>query len=71
MWGGDIKLAALAGWALGWPDIAVGMALSVFIGGMVALLCDNPSCKNGNFFTFGPFLAVGMGVAWIAGEKGF
>lgn len=70
MGGGDVKLAALAGWALGWPDIAVGMALSVFIGGMVALvLWISRRVRMGTSLPFGPFLAVGMGVAWIAGER--
>ncbi|MBI3626497.1 prepilin peptidase [Candidatus Uhrbacteria bacterium] len=58
--GGDVRLGALMGAALGWPLILVGLFISYTLGGVVAVfLLAGRQKKWSSQIPFGPFLAVG------------
>ncbi len=68
MGGGDIKLAAMMGAFLGWPEIAVALMLAFFLGAGAGVLLI--ALRRGTRKTpipFGPALAVGAVVAFLAG----
>jgi leader peptidase (prepilin peptidase)/N-methyltransferase len=69
MGGGDVKLAAMLGAFLGWPDAAVGILLA-FIGGAavgVALIVAGLRTRK-DPIPFGPALATGALIALYAAD---
>lgn len=62
--GGDIKLAAVCGWLLGWRAALFAGVVSVMTGGIfcVAMLVTGRMSRK-DHFAFGPFLALGFGMA--------
>lgn len=69
MGGGDVKLAAMLGAFLGWPDAAVGILLA-FIGGAavgVALIVAGLRTRK-DAIPFGPALATGALIALYAAD---
>ena len=69
MGGGDIKLFALVGFALGLKTVALSFFLSTLFGalfGVTALLLK--VIKRGHPIPFGPFIALGTLVAYFFGD---
>ncbi|OGM91049.1 hypothetical protein A3A20_00435 [Candidatus Wolfebacteria bacterium RIFCSPLOWO2_01_FULL_45_19] len=73
---GDLKLAAVLGIALGWPDVFFAIIFAFLIGGAVSipLLFGGPSTLLGinkktmkSALPFGPFLAFGTALLFFAG----
>ncbi len=67
---GDIKLAAVSGFLLGWPDIALASILAFTIGALVSIflmLYKKRTIKD--FIPFGPFLALGVFLVFFFGES--
>ena len=65
---GDAKLAALGGAWLGLPGIAAAMAVAVITGaviGSIARLTGRLQARQA--FPFGPFIALGIWLVWLAG----
>lgn len=70
MGGGDVKMAAAAGWALGWPALGTGLALSIISGGITALwLWMRKRVEGKTPIPFGPHLALGFFIAFWFGEE--
>lgn len=69
MGGGDIKLMAMAGLAIGWKWALLAFLIATLIGGLVglALLLFKKAGRK-DAIAFGPFLAVGIAVAYLWGE---
>lgn len=67
--GGDIKLMAVAGLALGWQLILVAFFFGLLLGGGYGawLLMTKKAGRKGHF-AFGPFLALGLALALLAGR---
>lgn len=68
--GGDIKLMATSGFLLGIKGIVCGMFLGILAGGsycIVMLLLHKLDKKES--FPFGPFLAIGLTIAYFYGEN--
>jgi len=66
---GDVKMAALMGFALGFPLIFVGLFVGIIIGGAVAitlLVMRRKGRKQA--IPFGPFLAIGAMTALLWGN---
>lgn len=64
MGGGDIKLSALMGLFLGWPDIIVALFISFLLGGIsgvILMVIGRKGRKDA--VPFGPYLALGGVVA--------
>ena len=57
MGGGDIKLLAIFGLMLGWPNALISIVAGAFIGLPISLLAVN--MKKTHIVPFGPFLALG------------
>lgn len=69
MGGGDIKLMAMAGLAIGWKWALLGFFIATFLGGAVSLvLLLSKKAERKDKIAFGPFLAIGIGVAYLWGE---
>jgi len=68
--GGDIKLCAASGFLLGWQNMLVGGFLALLSGGAwgVYLLASKKKGRR-EHFAFGPFLAAGIYIALLAGER--
>jgi leader peptidase (prepilin peptidase)/N-methyltransferase len=69
MGGGDVKLGALMGAFLGWPDVGVALAVAFLAGGVVGMvLLASGRKRRRDPVVFGPFLAVGAVAAlfWAA-----
>lgn len=67
--GGDVRLGAMLGIWLGWPQILVGLFLSYMLGALVAvplLLTGKKGLKSE--IPFGTFLAVGAGITIFYGQ---
>lgn len=66
---GDVKLAAVAGLVLGWPDIALAIVLSFFLGGAwgAALFLSRRKTMKDRL-PFGPFLVLGFLLAIFFGH---
>ncbi len=63
---GDVKMAALMGFMLGFPDILVAIMLAVISGGLVAFATLVAKKKDKRQpIAFGPFLAVGTMAAFL------
>lgn len=65
---GDVKLFALLGWIIGWPNVIVAFlmacALGAFIGGIMQLL---GIVQRKQPIPFGPFLALGSLLSYLFG----
>lgn len=68
--GGDIKLMAASGFLLGVDAIVVGMFFGLLSGGFYAsYMLATKKLKRGDQFAFGPFLAFGLGIAALWGDR--
>ncbi len=66
---GDVKMAALMGFALGFPHIVVGLFVGIMAGGIVAIALLAMKRKGRKqAIPFGPFLAIGFMTTLIAGD---
>ncbi len=69
MGGGDMKLLAVFGLALGWKLVLLCFFLATFIGTIVGILgMMRGFIKKGKPFPFGPFLVVGALIAYFFGH---
>ena len=68
---GDVKLAIFMGLFLGWPKIVVAFYAAFIAGAMVGiiLMAMGKIKKGKTMIPFGPFLILGVMVAWWWGEK--
>lgn len=70
MGGGDIKLMALAGLALGWQQSLLAFALATLSGGVVGtFLLLTGKVDRKDTLAFGIFLAIGIVCAYVWGEQ--
>ena len=68
MGGGDMKLMAATGIVLGWKCNILAFLLGCIIGSVVHLLRMKLT-KEGHVLALGPYLAVGVAIAILWGEK--
>ena len=68
--GGDIKLMAASGFLLGVKGIVCAMFLGILAGGIycIVMLLLHKLDKKASF-AFGPFLAIGLTIAYFYGEN--
>lgn len=67
---GDVILAVLVGFILGWPRVVVGVMSSFIIGAVVAIgLIMVGKKKFGQTVPFGPFMITGIIVGLLWGER--
>lgn len=67
---GDVKMAGLMGFVLGWPEIALAFYVAFISGGVVSIvLLLIKKAKFGQKIPFGPFLAFGTYVTLIWGKE--
>jgi leader peptidase (prepilin peptidase)/N-methyltransferase len=70
--GGDVKLMAAAGAFLGWQSLFVALFIGSLIGTVVvAWGFLRGRLKRGDYLPFGPFLAAGILISWLAGQPLF
>jgi prepilin signal peptidase PulO-like enzyme (type II secretory pathway) len=68
--GGDLRLGALMGAALGWPNILIGLLAAYIIGAIVSIfLLATGKAKAKTPIAFGTFLAVGTLIALFWGQQ--
>ena len=70
--GGDIKLAAVMGFYLGWKRTFVGAYLSFIFGGlqaMILLIRKKQQKGKTSHMAFGPALSLGMWIAMVWGNE--
>ncbi len=70
MGGGDIKLFAVIGFAVGTKLVLISFLLSTFLGacfGIIGMLIGK--VKKGKPMPFGPYIAVGTVIAYFYGER--
>ena len=68
--GGDVKLAAALGIWLGWEAALIAVWIAFILGGIAAiLLLVTGRKKRRDGIPFGPFLALGGYVAFVAGAQ--
>ena len=68
--GGDIRVGALMGAILGWPNILLGLFLGYLTGALfstIGLITGKISRKS--LIPFAPFLLLGTYIAWFWGEE--
>ena len=67
--GGDIKLMGASGFLLGWRAILAAMFIGLLAGGVycVCMLAGKKLTRR-DAFAFGPFLALGLGIAFFWGD---
>jgi len=66
---GDIGIAALLGFWLGWKSVILSIAIAFLAGGLVAGVLLLLKLKRfGEKVPFGPFLALGGGIAFLKGS---
>ncbi|ACV63445.1 peptidase A24A domain protein [Desulfofarcimen acetoxidans DSM 771] len=70
MGGGDVKLSAVIGLYLGWPNVLAGLFLAFLSGGLVGivLLCSGRK-KRKDHVPFGPYLALGGVTGIFAADR--
>lgn len=68
MGGGDVKLMAAAGLFLGWKGIILALMIASIAGSIIHISLML-FCKKGRELAFGPYLAVGIFMAMLYGEK--
>ncbi len=71
--GGDVNLAALVGFAVGWPGILLALVVAIFSGGIfsLAFLLAQTLRRRYNPYTaipYGPFLVLGAAVVYLYGH---
>lgn len=67
---GDVKLAAVIGWFLQWPQVGMGLLLAFLAGGLISLLLlATGKISRKDHLPFGPFLAGGALVASLWGNE--
>ncbi len=67
---GDVESAAVTGWWLGWPGIAVALWVAFVSGaiiGVIRVIRGIGGIKSE--MAFGPFLILGSWIAYIWGEN--
>ena len=67
---GDIGIAAVAGYLLGWPKIAIGLWIAFVAGaafGIWQLAIGKAKMKSQ--IPFGPFLILGAWIGYVCGER--
>ncbi|MDD2554420.1 MAG: A24 family peptidase, partial [Desulfotomaculaceae bacterium] len=70
MGGGDIKLAAVIGVCLGWPNGPTAVLLGCLLAGLAGLLLILLRVKNKkDLIPFGPFLAAGTLIMFYSGSQ--
>ncbi|RKD23890.1 hypothetical protein BEP19_05540 [Ammoniphilus oxalaticus] len=70
MGGGDIKLMAVVGMALGWQPVIVSFLLASLFGGLIGvILLLAKVVKRKQAIPFGPFLAAGIFVTYFWGNE--
>lgn len=68
--GGDIKLMAASGFLLGWRGITAAMFIGLLAGGAYCVwMLAGKKLARKDSFAFGPFLALGLGIAFFWGDK--
>lgn len=69
MGGGDIKLMAATGFFLGWPIALIGLMIGSTIGLIIeAILIISKKREKGIYIAFGPYLAIGLLIAFFVGK---
>ena len=70
MGGGDIKFIAAAGALLGWQKVLLIIFTGAFLGSIIGgiLMIAKLSTRKSQI-PFGPFLAIGTGIAIFYGDK--
>lgn len=63
---GDVEIAAVMGWWLGWPKIVVGLWVAFVGGAIVGVITKR---KLHGVIAFGPFLILGTWIAYLWGDK--
>lgn len=64
-----MKLMAASGFLLGWRAIVVAMFLGLVTGGSYAAwLLSRKKLERKDHMAFGPFLALGLGIAFFYGD---
>jgi leader peptidase (prepilin peptidase)/N-methyltransferase len=66
--GGDVKLMACAGLAIGWQNITLAFFLGCIIGSVIHLIRMKVT-NAGNRLAMGPYLAAGIFISMLWGEK--
>lgn len=66
--GGDIKLMAAAGLLLGWQKIILAFILGCVLGSIIHLIRMKVT-KQDHVLAFGPYLAAGIFIAQLFGQK--
>lgn len=67
--GGDMKLMASSGFLLGAKSVVVAMFVGLMAGGIYCgIMLKKGKLKRKDAFAFGPFLAVGLGIAFFWGD---
>ena len=67
---GDVKLAAVLGLFIGWPDIMLALGLAFVLGGFLSVgLLALHSRTMKDHLPFGPFIALGFTIIFFFGEK--
>ncbi len=67
--GGDIKLMAASGFLLGWRAMIPAVFLGILTGGVYCIwMLASGKLGRKDHFAFGPFLAIGLGIAYFYGE---
>lgn len=68
--GGDIKLIAVCGLMLGWPNTLLAMFIAILLGGIYAVyLLISGKSKRGAHIAFGPYICLGVYVAMLYGNE--
>lgn len=68
--GGDIRMGALMGFMVGWPNVIVALFLSYLIGaGVAILLLFGRKKKMGSTIAMGTFLAIGTLITLLWGDQ--
>lgn len=72
---GDVIFMAAGGLMLGWKATVVAVFIAIFLAAIAALIIKIKSSRSGsesdNAFAFGPYLAIGLGVAAFYGSEIF
>ncbi len=67
--GGDIKLMAVSGFLLGWKAVLAAMFIGLLAGGGYCVwMLAGKKLSRKDAFAFGPFLALGLGIAFFWGD---
>ena len=65
--GGDIKLMAAAGLLLGWKNILLSLMIAAIVATVVHLI-RMAIVKAGKMLAFGPYLSIGIFIAFLFGD---